>query len=323
MATKKFNRYKKINENRNTKNGKLRNILKTKQKRGKVILKNKKLTSKHTNFINKYDKTGKSHKYIKMPEIDTSIIQPEHFLPPLKYIETDKQSIDTEKMVVEKMNFYDKIEKKEKLNPKTDFYMFINHAWMKEQQIKMQYKKYYFVKLDSFRFVQDKVNLRVVNLASEYYKNNNTPLAKKVENVMNSMKFSNLTFDKIKPHIDNMITQHTKYVNSDDLIGYLAFINRNEIVSWGCPISWSIYQDEKDAVNTRSYINSPQLSFYDFDLYITPHANKKYTSEFRMEFNLKFCEFVEKVFDKMLGKGHGLKADDVLKCEIEMLNSIM
>jgi putative endopeptidase len=323
MATKKFNRYKKINENRNTKNGKLRNILKTKQKRGRVILKNKKLTSKHSNFTNKYDKTGKSHKYIKMPEIDTSIIQPEHFLPPLKYIETDKQSIDTEKMVVEKMNFYDKIEKKEKLNPKTDFYMFINHAWMKEQQIKMQYKKYYFVKLDSFRFVQDKVNLRVVNLATEYYKNNNTSLSKKVENVMTSMKFSNLTFDKIKPHIDDMITQHAKYVKSDDLVGYLAFINRNEIVSWGCPISWSIYQDEKDAVNTRSYISSPRLSFYDFDLYITPHANKKYTSEFRMEFNLKFCEFVEKVFDKMLGKGHGLKADDVLKCEIEMLNAIM
>ena len=114
MVTKKFNRYKKVNKNRNTKNRKLRNILKTKQKRGKVLLKNKKLTSKHVVFTNKYDKTGKSHKYIKMPEIDTSVIQSEYFLPPLKYIETDKQSIDTEKMVVKQVNFYDKIEKSEK-----------------------------------------------------------------------------------------------------------------------------------------------------------------------------------------------------------------
>lgn len=101
---------------------------------------------------------------------------------------------------------------------------------------------------------------------------------------MNSMKFSNFTFDKIKPHIDDVIAQHAKYVKSDDLIGYLAFINRNEIVSWGCPISWSMYQDEKDAVNTRSHITSPQLSFYDFDLYITPNANKNILTN--LEWNL-------------------------------------
>jgi predicted metalloendopeptidase len=311
---------------------KLRNILKTKHiknikkiKNGATPHKNNKLTLKNIMFTNKYSKnrTGKTGKYIKMPEIDTTMIQSVHFLPPLKLIESDKQAIDTEQMVLEQIKFYDKIEKSEKLSPKTDFYMFINHAWMKEQEIKIQYKKFYFTKLDSFRFVQNTVNLRIISLATEYYKTNNTPLAKKVENVINSMKFSNFTFDKIKPHIDDVITQHTKYVKNDDLIGYLAFINRNEIVSWGCPISWSMYQDEKDATNTRSHITSPQLSFYDFDLYITPHANKKYTNEFRMEFNQKFCEFVQDLFDIMLGKGHGHKPEDVVKCEIEMLNSIM
>ena len=42
-----------------------------------------------------------------------------------------------------------------------------------------------------------------------------------------------------------------------------------------------------------------------------------------MEFNQKFCEFVQDLFDIMLGKGHGHKPEDVVKCEIEMLNSIM
>ena len=328
MITKKINRYKQNIKIRHVKKSKLRHILKTKHKKANMMLKNKKLTLKNIMLTNKYSKnktgkSGKSGRYIKMPQIDTSTIESAHFLPPLKYIETDKQAIDTEQMVLEQIKFYDDIEKKEKLSPKTDFYMFINHAWMKEQEIKIQYRKYYFVKLDNFRFMQNTVNMRVINLATEYYKNNNTPLAKKVENVINSMKYSNFTFDKIKPHIDDVITQHAKYVKNDDLIGYLAFINRNEIVSWGCPISWSMYQDEKDAVNTRSHIISPQLSFYDFDLYITPHANKKYTNEFRMNFSQKFCEFVQDLFDIMLGIGHGLKAEDVLKCEIEMLNSII
>lgn len=340
MVTKKLKSYKKVNKNQYIKNGRLRKILRTKQKKLHPNVKSKQsftpkasnsLTLKNIMATNKYSKnrTGKNgknsknSKYIKMPEIDTSMIQSVYFLPPLKIIESDKQAIDTEQMVLEQINFYDKIEKSEKLSPKTDFYMFINHAWMKEQEIKIQYKKYYFTKLDSFRFVQNTVNLRIISLATEYYKTNNTPLARKVENVMNSMKFSNFTFDKIKPHIDDVITQHAKYVKSDDLIGYLGFMNRNQIVSWGCPISWAMYQDEMDAENTKTHINSPQLSFYDFDLYITPNANKKYTPEFRMEFNTKFCKFVQDLFDLMLGKGHGHKPEDVLKCEMKILKSIM
>ena len=336
MVTKKYKKFKKVITNQKNKNGVLRNILKTKQKKLKPIVKDKPIvkskvdTLKSVMVTNKYSKNrttknGKTtnSKYIKMPEIDTSIIQSIYFLPPLKNIDNDKQAIDTEKMVLEQINFYDKVEKSEKLSPKTDFYMFINHAWMKEQEIKIQYKKFYFTKLDSFRFVQNTVNIRIISLATEYYKKNNTPLAKKVENVMNSMKFSNFTYEKIKPHIDDVISQHAKYVRNNDLIGYLGFINRNQVVSWGCPISWAMYQDEKDAVNTRTHINSPQLSLYDFDLYITPNANKKYTDQFRLEFNKKFCEFVQDLFDLMLGKGHGHKPEDVLKCEIKILNAIM
>ncbi len=336
MVTKKYKKFKKVITNQKNKNGVLRNILKTKQKKLKPIvkanpiIKSKVDTLKSVMVTNKYSKNrttknGKTtnSKYIKMPEIDTSIIQSIYFLPPLKNIDNDKQAIDTEKMVLEQINFYDKVEKSEKLSPKTDFYMFINHAWMKEQEIKIQYKKFYFTKLDSFRFVQNTVNIRIISLATEYYKKNNTPLAKKVENVMNSMKFSNFTYEKIKPHIDDVISQHAKYVRNNDLIGYLGFINRNQVVSWGCPISWAMYQDEKDAVNTRTHINSPQLSLYDFDLYITPNANKKYTDQFRLEFNQKFCEFVQDLFDLMLGKGHGHKPEDVLKCEIKILNAIM
>ena len=127
MVTKKFKSYKKVIKNQNIKNAGLRNILKTKQKKlkpklkltsttkdsSKITLKNIMATNKYSkNRSSKLGKIGKSSKYIKMPEIDTSMIQSIYFLPPLKYIESDKQAIDTEKMVLDQIDFYDKIESK-------------------------------------------------------------------------------------------------------------------------------------------------------------------------------------------------------------------
>jgi predicted metalloendopeptidase len=166
------------------------------------------------------------------------------------------------------------------------------------------------------------VNYRVVNLANEYCKNNNTTLSKKVKNVIDSMSLENLTFDKIKKHVNDVESEYKKYTGKDDLIGYLASINRCEIISWGCPISWDICQDEKDAVNLRSHIQSPELSFYDYDLYITGKDNNKYTKEFKEAFADKFCKFVMELYDKMLGDGHGLNPRHVIECEIDMLNSM-
>jgi predicted metalloendopeptidase len=263
-----------------------------------------------------------SFKYIKMPYIETSKIDSGDLLSRLKNIETNKESINTEKSVVKLLDETDKLEKKNKLDPRKDFYTYVNYAWMKQQDIVLNYEKYYFIKLDSFRFVQNTVNYRVVQLAKEYSNNNTNATAKKVANIIKSMNHSNLTMDKLKPHINDVIKNYDSYVNNDDLIGYLAHINRCEIISWGCPISWSVYHDEKDAVNIRSHIQCPSLSFYDYDLYITGSESNKYTNKFREEFASKFCEFVESLYDTMLGKGHGLNPRDVIECEIDILKAM-
>ena len=263
-----------------------------------------------------------SFKYIKMPYIETSKIDSSDLLSRLKNIETNKESINTEKSVVKLLDETDKLEKKNKLDPRKDFYTYVNYTWMKQQDIVLNYEKYYFIKLDSFRFVQNTVNYRVVQLAKEYSNNNTNATAKKVANIIKSMNHSNLTMDKLKPHINDVIKNYDSYVNNDDLIGYLAHINRCEIISWGCPISWSVYHDEKDAVNIRSHIQCPSLSFYDYDLYITGSESEKYTNKFREEFASKFCEFVESLYDTMLGKGHGLNPRDVIECEIDILKAM-
>lgn len=292
-----------------------------------------KIKKKHNNKTKKINKTVEFNKYvnsngsgsfnyIKMPYIDTSIVESKNILLPIKDIKTSSSILDAEIRVNDVLNSIKNEEKAMHLSPAKDFYTFVNHSWMKEQDIKISYKKYYFVKLDSFRFLQDTVNHRVIQLANDYYKNNKNPTARKVENIMKSMEFSNLTFNKIKKHIDIMENDYAHYAKNDDLIGYLSSINRCQLHSWGCPIFWSTYQDEKDAVNLRSHVQSPNLSFYDYDLYITGNETAKYTRKFREEFANTFCTFVTKLYDKMLGANHGLNARHVIECEIEMLNAL-
>jgi len=257
-----------------------------------------------------------------MPYINTKLVESKYLLWPLKNIHTNKESVDNEQSLLEEANNVEKIQKEFKLSPKKDYYTYINYAWMKAQNIVMDYKNYYFIKLDTFRFIQNTVNYRVIRLANEYCANNNTPFSRKVKNVIDSMTYKNLDDNKVIKHVKTMENEYEEYIGKDDLIGYLASINRCEIISWGCPIVWDISQDEKDAVNLRSHIQSPQLSFYDYDLYITGSDNKKYTKEFKENFANKFCEFVADLYDKMLGEGHGLNPRHVIECEIDMLNAM-
>lgn len=280
-------------------------------------------TSKKIEF-NKYEKSRvhKNFKLIKMPYINTNLVESKYLLWPLKNIHTNKESVDNEQSLLDEVVDVEKIQKEHKLSPKKDFYTYINYAWMKTQNIVMDYKNYYFIKLDTFRFVQNTVNYRVIRLANEYCANNNTPFSRKVKNVIDSMTYKNLDDNKVIKHVKTMENEYEEYIGKNDLIGYLASINRCEIISWGCPIVWDISQDEKDAVNLRSHIQSPQLSFYDYDLYITGSDNKKYTKEFKENFANKFCEFVADLYDKMLGEGHGLNPRHVIECEIDMLNAM-
>lgn len=273
---------------------------------------------------NKYEtsKVKKNFKLVKMPEINTQFLESKYLLYPLKDIKTNKESIDTEKYLNDEFNTLKDIEKKYKLDPRKDFYTYINFAWMKQQSIVMDYKNYYFTKLDSFRFVQNTVNHRVIYLVNEYCNKNNTPLSKKVKNILESMKVHNFTREKMQPHINKVLSDYKNFTDADDLIGYLSEINKCEIISWGCPLAWDICQDEKDAVNLRSHVQSPILSFYDYDLYITGNESKKYTKEFRENFSNKFCDFLTNLYNSMLGEGHGLNPRHVIECEVDMLNAM-
>jgi predicted metalloendopeptidase len=203
-----------------------------------------------------------------------------------------------------------------KYTPKSNFYEYINYHWLTNAS--KEYKKEYFVELDDFRLVQDKVYRQIIDLVKIYVSENNSKLSKLMNNVYKSML--NLDEASAKKHVDATVTMVDDYIKEDNLWKLLARINKNEVVSWASPLVWRVGQDLKNSTTFRYSIGSPSLSLYDFSLYTEDDTasteDKKYKSDVKRE----FLNFVQKMFDTCLGKGHGLKASDVFDVEKQMVD---
>jgi putative endopeptidase len=110
-----------------------------------------------------------------------------------------------------------------------------------------------------------------------------------------------------------------KYIEDNDLYKLLGQINQNETISWGCPIVWNVMKDEKHSDTYRSNISQPQLTVYDYVIYIEDNTADQATQKYKRIFKSKFLDFVKKMFNACLGKGHGLRAKDVWDVEYELL----
>ena len=113
-----------------------------------------------------------------------------------------------------------------------------------------------------------------------------------------------------------------KRIASGNIYEILGGINKNEIVSWGCPLVWSVLKDEKNVKYYKSTISAPQLTIYDYEIYIEDTADDQDTKKYKKEFKRRYFEFIDTMFDLCLGKGHGLKASDVWDCEYDLLSAL-
>ena len=103
---------------------------------------------------------------------------------------------------------------------------------------------------------------------------------------------------------------------------FFGEVNQNEIVSWGCPIVWNVLRDEKNVKKYISTISPPQLTIYDYEIYIEDTKEDQNIRKYKIEFKRKYLEFINKIFDLCLGSGHDLKASDVWDCEYDLLTSL-
>jgi len=212
----------------------------------------------------------------------------------------------------------------EKIMPNNDFYTYINYVLLKETSKKadnLSKNEKYFVQIDDFRVLQHKVYLELMDIVKDYIKNNNSRKSKLIGNVYNSLNQLNET--TTKTHINNLINTYHHYTSQDKLWEFLAEINRVEILNWACPIVWNVLPNEKMANKYSINISQPELSLYDYLLYLEPFDDEtKEEQNYKKLVKRKYLEYIGEIFDSCLGKNHGLKAEDVFQVEYELLTAM-
>ena len=207
-----------------------------------------------------------------------------------------------------------------KYDPQDDFYTYVNYEWLKKEASYLRENLKYYVEVDDFRIVQDKVYKEVLDYTLKYIKENPTEKkALEIKNVYESFKNSKISTG-VKECKDRMDTiDHN--IERGDVYSLLAYINQDEVVSWQCPISWSVSPDEKDVSKYITHITPPQLGLYDYMIYIDDPASSASEKKYKGEYKAKYLDFIKKTFDACLGgaKNNNFNPQDVWDVEYDLL----
>ena len=207
-----------------------------------------------------------------------------------------------------------------KYKPQDDYYTYINYQWLSDKTKEIKSKLKHYVQVDSFRVTQEKVYYELIDVVKEHIKTNKSPQAKAIKNVYESLY--NLDDKSAEKYVQYYVDLTDQRIASGDIYEILGGMNKNEIISWGCPIVWTVMKDEKNVKHYRTTISAPQLTIYDYEIYIEDVEADQNTKKYKKEFKIRYLEFITKMFELCLGKDNGLKATDVWDCEYELLSAL-
>ena len=92
---------------------------------------------------------------------------------------------------------------------KNDFYSFINNEWI--NQIDEEKNKKFYVELDNFRIVQEKVYYQLIGYVKQYIKDNQgSKQATAINNVYQSLTTNNSS--SIKKHAKNILDETNEFI---------------------------------------------------------------------------------------------------------------
>ena len=204
-----------------------------------------------------------------------------------------------------------------KYNPQDDYYTYINYSWLTDKSKELKHKLKHYVQIDSFRVIQEKVYYELIDIVKEYIKHNKSHKAKAIKNVYESLY--NLDDKSAENYIKYYTELTDKHIASGNIYEILGSINKNEIVSWGSPLVWSVLRDDQNVKYYKSLISAPKLTLYDYLLYIDDPTDNLNTKRYKKICKRKYLAFISTMFNLCLGKNHGLKATDVWDCEYDIL----
>jgi predicted metalloendopeptidase len=223
----------------------------------------------------------------------------------------------SEKFNLEKIDIKDlkKAVSPSKINPQNDFYSYINERWLNEKELEEDQK--YIVQVDSFRLVQDKVYRELLEIVNDYIKNNNNKLSKEISNFYKAQLKLN-TSEQLKKYSNEILSSIDKIRENGDVWELLGFTNHNETISYGSPFSWSLNPDDKNPSVFRCYVDQPQLSLIDINIYFDDGTDVSYKNKYKKA----FFEYVYKLFENSFGKNHNFNIEDIFIVEIEILTAM-
>jgi len=206
--------------------------------------------------------------------------------------------------------------------PNQDFYEYVNYQWLQDQTETLKKLPKYYVEVDDFRIIQDKVYKELLGYTNAYIKDNpDSKKAKSIEAVTNCIQKASKT--KGLQHCQEILKEVTHFIDNEDLYGLLAYSNQDEIFSWQAPIVWSVRPDEKNVKKYISHLSPPQLGLYDYFIYIDDPSDDVKTKKFKNEFREKYFEFIDNTFKTLLPNDYkDYNAQDVWDVELQMLDAM-
>jgi len=278
-----------------------------------MILNNNNKTRK--NNVNKSNKVNKVNK--------TEICNYETYKPFEEKLEElfkqnnsnfDSSNFNLEKSIIKDLK---KATNPSNVTPQNDYYSYINDRWI--ESYKTTDNLGYVVQIDDFRIVQDKVYRELSAIVIDYISNENTKQTK-LGKCMRKFYNSQITWNTNKQSFDDA----QKYVDELDFLRkdksnlwkLLGNINKNELISFGSPILWSLNPDDKNPKIYKSYVGPGQLTLVDTNLYYDafPGDDMKY----RNTYMSNYFKYLHELFDHAFGKNHTYDVKDVYTCEVKM-----
>jgi hypothetical protein len=128
-----------------------------------------------------------------------------------------------------------------KYRAQDDYYTYINYQWLSDTSKKIKRELKHYVQIDSFRVTQEKVYYELIDIVKDYIKQNKSHKARAIKSVYESMY--NLDDKSAQDYIKYYVELTDKRIASNNIYEIFGQVNKNEIISWGCPLVWNVLRE--------------------------------------------------------------------------------
>lgn len=235
-------------------------------------------------------------------------------------IDITSESYNLEKDVVKELK---KAVSISKIKPNNDFYSYINERWLKN--INLESYQGYITQIDDFRLVQDNVYRQLIEILEKYISDPITKNTKEAICIKNAYEsFKSFNTNEQTRCLSKKVSEYIDVLMESDLNLWekLARTNRNEIISWGSPFVWSINPDDKNPKIYKCYLEPPQVTLLDIDVYFDDKEDTEEDKKYKTKNRMEYFAYLYTLFEIAFGENHGFNVKDIYDCEVEMLNAM-